>query len=781
MALMHYLTRRCSNINLERSYFSMAVSPLELFHVVRKRLAGTVRLGEALVRAQVITESQLELALEHQQRKGYRLGYHLVKLGFVDEETLGDFLAEQYGVPAVGEKALHIQPELFQDIPEDFLQEQEVLPLNRTTNSLTLVMADPTDRGVIRGLEKHLSVKILPVTAPQSVIHKQLADYFALRDIQDTLAGSSDDKARMSHFFTQLRDFRFQEMLGVGGFGMVCKCWQVSLDRPVAIKTMNQQMSRMPGMKERFKREGKIIASLNHPNIIQVYEQGEAHGLLYIVMEYFRGEPLDVYCREKDLVEKLGCLITLCDALHYAYKSGVIHRDLKPANILANEKGEVKLLDFGVAQHQHKPEESALTRQNMVLGTPKYMAPECFKGAKESTTLADIYAMGVIAYELITGVPCKPGNLKPPRKHNRSVPLVLDQVLRKALELEADRRLSSFDLFKRALALSRDQLLMGHTSKPVGASRKKGQKQEPESAQPQEEAPREGFSSQKVLREDDLVKVSVCKHPQMRDLVVVKQVRKEHCSRDTLTKLSDIKHPNITQVLGHSTGEKYDTVIMPYLEGGSLEEKMRAGPIRVEDYVKWCEAIVTALSVARQRGAYHGRLHPGNILFTREGQLQLVDFGFDGPVNKTHARYTRPELRDAKSRDYYALGVLFFEMLSGERFRGASSYETNFEKVLSNRNLESFVKMPLARLWGIPRFGEKYKHYQDILLDLKRLQEKFAPETTSSQKVRRTRVSGQAPVVQTAEENTVFWNIFWIVLALLSSIAIGVFLFWMTH
>ena len=129
------------------------------------------------------------------------------------------------------------------------------------------------------------------------------------------------------------------------------------------------------------------------------------NGLLYIVMQHFKGKTLDVFCRGKDLVEKIGCLIPMCDALDYAYRKGVVHRDLKPGNILANDQGEVKLLDFGISYIQ-QANAPRFTMQNVVLGTPKYMAPECFDTSMEIDTQADIYAMGVIAYELLTEVKC---------------------------------------------------------------------------------------------------------------------------------------------------------------------------------------------------------------------------------------------------------------------------------------------------------------------------------------------------------------------------------------
>ena len=143
-----------------------------------------------------------------------------------------------------------------------------------------------------------------------------------------------------------------------GGFGIVCLCRQLSLERPVAIKVLNPDWNRIAQVTERFRREGQIIAKLDHPNIIKVYEQGERSGVRYIVEEYFQGEPIDQYLRERDWGRKLTVLLQVCSALRYAHDRGIIHRDIKPANILVNELGAVKLLDFGVAHYDASPSDS---------------------------------------------------------------------------------------------------------------------------------------------------------------------------------------------------------------------------------------------------------------------------------------------------------------------------------------------------------------------------------------------------------------------------------------
>jgi serine/threonine protein kinase len=605
-----------------------------------------------------------------------------------------------------------------------------------------------------------------------------------------------------------MKDYQFEKLLGVGGCGMVCKCLQVALDRPVAIKTLKRQLSALPGMAERFKREGKIIARLTHPNIIQVYEQGEDQGVCYIVMQYFEGKTLDEHCRDKNIVERIGCLIPVCDALDYAYSQGVVHRDLQPANILLNDKGEVKLLDFGIAQLQ-TTEDERLTMANVVMGTPRYMAPECFIGAKDVGTEADIYAMGVIAYELLTGKPCPPPPRRPPHTLNVQIPTLLSQTILKALHQDKNKRLRSFDLFKRSLALARAHMLMGQTPgvsagtsvlmpssaqsiSQTLASAATVLRREPDAAAtvlrnesdaaatalrpgtptPVPPSPRSAspcptppptpspqtpppsvvpgagpgqtppdrtvdlknlsnfYQIERTLRDDGIAKVLLALHPQLGRKVVLKEINLRSVDRQVLERLAGIQHPNIGQILASPMSERKIVFIMEYIEGGSLADRQSPGLAPPEQYITWIHDMVGALNTARQRGAYHGRLHPGNVLFTFSQQIKLMDFGILGSRPNEYARFTRPDIHDPWSADLYALGILWFEMLTRERFHPGKDYAENFERVLRNPQIESLLKVPLGRLWGIPRFGRKYENYADMFDDLRFIREKICPASS---------------------------------------------------
>lgn len=190
--------------------------------------------------------------------------------------------------------------------------------------------------------------------------------------------------------------------LGRGGMGTVYCARDPILDRVVALKTMLLDVVGEPGMRERFLREARSAARLQHPNIVTVYEFGEVEGVPFIAMEFLEGNDLTDAGRQgrlKDLTSKLGVVTQLCEGLGYAHRHGVIHRDVKPSNVYLLPNGTVKIMDFGIAWIEGGV---ATTRTGEVLGTPAYMAPEQFSGQPIDHRV-DIWAVGVILYELLAG------------------------------------------------------------------------------------------------------------------------------------------------------------------------------------------------------------------------------------------------------------------------------------------------------------------------------------------------------------------------------------------
>jgi serine/threonine-protein kinase len=204
-----------------------------------------------------------------------------------------------------------------------------------------------------------------------------------------------------------------ERVLGHGGMGMVVLGRDRALDRPVALKVISPNLDVRERHRQRFLQEARIVAKLRHPNIVAVYTAGEANGLLYFVMEYVPGESL------RDLLTRAGCcdngraqaiLRDLADALAFAHARGVVHRDIKPENVLLDhDTGRAMLADFGVAQALAAGGEERITGPGVVVGSPQYMSPEQAAGDRELDGRSDIYALGLVGYEMLAGEPAFSG------------------------------------------------------------------------------------------------------------------------------------------------------------------------------------------------------------------------------------------------------------------------------------------------------------------------------------------------------------------------------------
>lgn len=237
-----------------------------------------------------------------------------------------------------------------------------------------------------------------------------------------------------------LPQFELIELLGQGGMGAVYKARHPKLDRLVAIKILPPEIESAPAFSERFSREAQTLARLSHPNIVSVYDYGESDGTCYIVMEYVDGTNLRELIVGGEITpeQALAIVPQICDALQFAHGEGVVHRDVKPENILIDRAGNVKIADFGLAKLLDHSQKQFLTHTHQVMGTPHYMAPEQLQGTRAVDHRADIYSLGVVFYELLTGeLPI--GRFEPPSQKVK-VDVRLDEVVLRALENEPSRR-----------------------------------------------------------------------------------------------------------------------------------------------------------------------------------------------------------------------------------------------------------------------------------------------------------------------------------------------------
>ena len=239
-------------------------------------------------------------------------------------------------------------------------------------------------------------------------------------DLQSLLAKPASPLGVKLHYFG---DYELLEEVARGGMGIVFKARQISLNRLVALKLISAGALATPELVKRFKAEAEAAASLTHPNIVPIYEIGEHQGQHYFSMGLIEGlnlrqalsqtrnpkseirnEPEPVHLSGYETCHAARLVSTIARAVHYAHQRGVLHRDIKPSNILLDAHGEPHLTDFGLAKLIEK--ESTLTHTHAVLGTPAYMSPEQARGdTKNVTTAADVYGLGAVLYESLTGSP----------------------------------------------------------------------------------------------------------------------------------------------------------------------------------------------------------------------------------------------------------------------------------------------------------------------------------------------------------------------------------------
>ena len=265
-------------------------------------------------------------------------------------------------------------------------------------------------------------------------------------EVRDAI-GSHPSLDEVARFFPELEII---EVIGVGGMGVVYKARQTKLGRFVALKLLSAQLAKHSVFVERFNREGRVLAQLNHPHIVNIFDFGSRGEFLYLLMEFVDGVNLRE-AMQAETIAPADCLVLvqdICSALQFAHDQGVLHRDIKPENVLLDQHGRVKLADFGIAKlvSSEARENISLTNQHAVLGTLHYMAPEQLETPRSVDHRADIYSLGVVFYELLTGeLPI--GRFPAPSDASKTDPR-LDKVVLRALEKRRDLRYQTVEEVK---------------------------------------------------------------------------------------------------------------------------------------------------------------------------------------------------------------------------------------------------------------------------------------------------------------------------------------------
>jgi serine/threonine protein kinase len=259
--------------------------------------------------------------------------------------------------------------------------------------------------------------------------------------------------------------YEVEDVVGLGGIGVLYRARQLRLDRPVALKLVEADAARDPVVRERLRREARAVAALDHPNVVPLYEAGEKDGTVYIVTRWVDGTELGTLLHDRGPLDPTVAARTaaqIADALEIAHEKGLIHRDVKPSNVILTTEGHVYLTDFGLAKRAETA--AGLTGADQMLGTVDYVAPELIEGS-EPDARSDIYSLGCVLYEMLVGeapfadqrggmakmwaqVNAEPA---PVRERRPDVPPALEEIMDEAMAKAPDARPTAADFRTRVL------------------------------------------------------------------------------------------------------------------------------------------------------------------------------------------------------------------------------------------------------------------------------------------------------------------------------------------
>ncbi|MEM7291759.1 MAG: protein kinase [Pseudomonadota bacterium] len=449
----------------------------------------------------------------------------------------------------------------------------------------------------------------------------------------------------------QLEGYTDLTRINRGGMAAIYRGRQTSLDRTVAIKYLSAEYLWDDQAKALFEQESRVIAQLNHPNIIHVIDRGfSSKGRPYFVMEFVEGEDLESRMQRRKIsaVDKVEMMIQVCKGLAFAHKNGIVHRDIKPANLLVDQEGHVRILDFGIAwlSAQGKP------ASDTILGTPDYMSPEQLNRPDAVGPLSDVFALGAVMYHLFTGA-TQTSRYPDWETALGKLPPTLADVVGECLAVEPGDRPASIDAVQI-------RLLRFLNGAHIGATQKREARSDIGSVSGK-------FRLLDITARNRFGALYLFEDKKRQRLWAIKKRNKSLAGFASAKSLKSIEHPNIVPIQGVSRGNGTFIVVMPHFAGGNLRDRL-SRPCSALQFVEFALPVCSALACAHQHQLVHGNLHPENILFDESGHVSIGDFGFDRRLSNPQARDYQIDNNSSASvaGDIYAAGAIFHHCLTAK-------------------------------------------------------------------------------------------------------------------
>jgi len=516
---------------------------------------------------------------------------------------------------------------------------------------------------------------------------------------------------------TTIDQYVISQRIGEGACAEIYKARQVKLERDVAVKVLKKTDDWDADVIALLEKEAKTIASLNHPNIINVIDCGEYEETYYVVTEYIDGKTLETTLADEStrLADKLNIVVNTLKALEYAHNNGVVHRDLKPSNILISNDGFVKLLDFGVALSLN--DRSDLTDSDLIVGTPAYMAPEQFRPGNKVDHRADLYSAGKILYEMVTG---KRPEVEPVHicELNKEITKSLGDSIMKCLEEQPGDRLKSVTELKNEL-LS----YLSSTDPKADSAIENNIKLDQKLIS--------NCVFLETLKESPFGATYLVKSQKDGSLYVIKKMLRTTEGIKESRKLASLNHPNLLEIYGAGSSRNTGVIISQYAQGGALSNRL----IRlysIKEAMVLFKQIASGLKCAHDNGIVHGNLRPSNILFDEDGNVKICDFALpEHYLRKRDNWYAAPESEKTFSSDIFATAVILHQLLTtrlphfnsvGELGWIARSGDIRF--ALLNLISEMLERNPANRPKSFDEVLQKVKEFETALKKAKKEKKK---------------------------------------------------------